>query len=330
MSETKTPYDSLSPDVILNAVESLGLRCSGSLTALNSYENRVYQVGIEDAEPLVAKFYRPARWSDAAIIEEHAFALELKALEIPVIAPLIMNENTLHTFQDFRFALFPRKGGRALEVDNMEQLEQMGRFIGRIHAVGCVRPFQHRIHINAETYGYQPYRFLLENNFVPPELLHNFSSTTETVLQLISDHLQAASDIPVIRLHGDCHAGNILWSRDALHIVDLDDCLMGPAVQDIWMMLSGSAADTKLQLKHILTGYEEFHDFNFRELHLIEALRTLRMIHYAGWLAKRWEDPTFPANFPWFNEPRYWENLLNNLREQVEILELQDEQEKNF
>jgi Ser/Thr protein kinase RdoA (MazF antagonist) len=318
----ETPYADLNPDVILDAVDSLGLKTSGSLTALNSYENRVYQIGIEDAAPVVAKFYRPQRWTNAAIIEEHQFAQELAALEIPVIAPMELKGATLHEHGGFRFAVFPRKGGHALEVDNMEQLEQMGRFIARIHAVGSVRPFQHRIRIDAETYGYQPYRFLLENNFIPPELLHNFTDITETALQAVQEQLQHADDLPMIRLHGDCHAGNILCHGDAMHIVDLDDCLMGPAVQDIWMMLSGGANDTKLQLKHILDGYFEFYEFNMRELHLIESLRTLRMIHYAGWLAKRWQDPAFPANFPWFNTSKYWEQLLNGLREQVEVMGL--------
>jgi Ser/Thr protein kinase RdoA (MazF antagonist) len=325
VNTTPTPYATLGPDIILNAVESLGFQCSGSLSALNSYENRVYQIGIEEASPLIAKFYRPLRWSNEAIIEEHQFAQELAALEIPVIAPLEIQGKTLHEFEGFRFALFPRKGGRALEVDNMTQLEQMGRFIGRMHAVGCCKSFQHRIRIDAETYGYQPYRYLLENNFIPEHIRQNFSTTTESALTMINDQFKQ-TDFPYIRLHGDCHAGNILWNDQTLHIVDLDDCLMGPAVQDIWMMLSGSEQDTKLQLKHILDGYYEFHEFNMRELHLVEALRTLRMIHYAGWLARRWEDPAFPANFPWFNTPHYWETQLNNLREQVAILKAQEDE----
>tara|TARA_R110000868_G_scaffold371625_2_gene635341 strand:- start:225 stop:1202 length:978 start_codon:yes stop_codon:yes gene_type:complete len=325
LNTNSTPYESLSPDLILDAVESLGLRCSGSLSALNSYENRVYQVGIEDEAPLIAKFYRPLRWTDEAIIEEHEFALELASLEIPVIAPLEIKGQTLHEHGGFRFALFPRKGGRALEVDNMEQLEQMGRFIGRIHAVGSCRPFQHRIRIDADTYGHQPYQYLMQHDFIPPELKHNFSATTEQALQLIGDQFKQAIDMPYIRLHGDCHAGNILWNNGILHIVDLDDCLMGPAVQDIWMMLSGSEHDTKLQLKSILDGYYEFCDFNMRELHLVESLRTLRIINYAGWLAKRWEDPAFPVTFPWFNTPKYWEAQLSSLREQVAILQEQQE-----
>jgi Ser/Thr protein kinase RdoA (MazF antagonist) len=317
-----TPYADLSPDMILNAVESTGYVCTGALTALNSYENRVYQVGIEGASPLVAKFYRPNRWTDAAIIEEHEFAQELFDLEIPVVAPIAANGCTLHEYEGFRFAVFPRKGGRALEVDDMMQLEQVGRFIGRIHAVGRSREFKHRIHINVETYGVQPYQFLLQNNFIPEELRHNFCAVTDNILELLRERFDQEDDLPAIRLHGDFHAGNILWNDGVLHIVDLDDCLMGPAVQDIWMLLSGSENDVKLQLQHILTGYEEFNDFNMRELHLIESLRTLRMIHYAGWLARRWEDPAFPASFPWFNTPKYWQQQLGVLREQEELLGL--------
>ncbi len=320
MNNNETPYATLTPDLILNAVESLGFISSGSLMPLNSFENRVYQVGIDEASPLIAKFYRPARWSNEAIIEEHQFALELKALEIPVIAPLEINGATLHEFEGFRFALFPRQGGRALEVDNMEQLEQMGRFIGRIHAVGSVRPFTHRIRLDAETYGYQPFHFMRDHHFIPAELQHNFSAAVESALEMIQQKFSAAEDTPWIRLHGDCHAGNILCHDQSMFIVDLDDCLMGPAVQDIWMMLSGSKSDTEQQLKHILDGYYEFYDFDPRELRLIEALRTLRMIHYAGWLARRWDDPAFPANFPWFNTPQYWDKQLHNLREQVDIL----------
>lgn len=320
MNSSSTPYAELSPDLILNAVESLGFQCSGALTALNSFENRVYQVGIEDGSPLVAKFYRPARWSNEAILEEHQFALELMSHEIPVIAPIEVNGSTLHEFNGFRFALFPRKGGRALEVDNMEQLEQVGRFIGRIHAVGACRSFQHRIKIDVDTYGVQPYQYLLTHDFIPPELKHNFCAVTDEILAMLREQFQHADDLPMIRLHGDCHAGNILWNDGTLHIVDLDDCLTGPAVQDIWMLLSGSESEMKAQLHHILYGYEEFYDFNMRELHLIESLRTLRMIHYAGWLAKRWEDPAFPTNFPWFNTAKYWQTQLNSLREQADLL----------
>lgn len=290
--------------------------------ALNSYENRVYQVGIEDNAPLIAKFYRPNRWSDEAITEEHQFAAELTAHEIPVIAPLISGDGkTLHHYQDFRFALFPRKGGRALELDNLEHLEWMGRFIGRLHAVGACHTFQHRIKLDVHSYGHAPYQFLLENNFIPSELKHNFCFVMDALLSRIEQCFHEAGSIDYIRLHGDCHAGNVLWSDTGPHIVDLDDCLMGPAIQDIWMLLSGNREQVKVQLDRILDGYCEFYDYNPRELYLVEALRTLRMIHYAGWLARRWEDPAFPLNFPWFNTPRYWQEQLQHLNEQAVLLD---------
>lgn len=289
--------------------------------ALNSYENRVYQVGIEDSTPLIAKFYRPHRWSDEAIIEEHQFAAELAAHEIPVIAPLESNGKTLHLYEDFRFALFPRKGGRALELDNLEHLEWMGRFIGRLHAVGACRPFEHRIKLDVQSYGRAPYQFLIQNNFVPDELKHNFCFVMDDLLVKIEQCFNDAGPIENIRLHGDCHAGNVLWNDAGPHIVDLDDCLTGPAIQDIWMLLSGSKEQTDIQLDRILDGYCEFYDYHPRELHLVEALRTLRMIHYAGWLARRWEDPAFPLNFPWFNTPRYWQEQLQHLNEQAVLLE---------
>lgn len=326
-----TPYANLDPILILDAVESLGFRCTGGLTPLNSFENRVYQVGIEDEAPIIAKFYRPGRWSDEAIIEEHQFALELRARDIPVIAPIESNNGeTLHHHAEFRFALFPRQGGRPLEVDNMEHLEWMGRFIGRMHAVGACKRFQHRIQLDVNTYGEQPYQFLLTNNFIPDELKHNYCLTMEDILQKLRRNFSAFSDIANIRLHGDCHAGNVLWTDKGPHIVDLDDCLMGPAVQDIWMLLSSSnKSELKRQLDCILDGYYEFYDFDWRELKLIESLRTLRMIHYAGWLARRWQDPAFPLNFPWFNTPRYWQEQLHHLREQSDLLEIEDEEQED-
>lgn len=328
MSNQATPYANLNPDLILNAIESIGLRCSGSLLALNSYENRVYQVGIEDAPPLIAKFYRPHRWTNAAILEEHAFAARLAESEIPVIAPLAPTANTtLFEYQDFRFALFPRQGGRTLELDNLEHLRWMGRFIGRLHAIGACQAFQHRIHLDVQTYGYAPYRFLVEQNFIPSEIRSRFCQIAETLLQKIEHRFQQAGALRYIRLHGDCHAGNVLWNDGGPRIVDLDDCLMGPAVQDLWMLLTGNTEqEMRVQLQAILQGYQEFHDFNFRELSLIEALRALRMINYSAWLAKRWEDPAFPLNFPWFNTPRYWQEQLHNLQEQLLLLsETQDE-----
>jgi len=318
--ENQTPYKQLKPNVILDAIESIGLFCTGSLFALNSYENRVYQIGIEDAEPLIAKFYRPHRWSSAAILEEHQFSFELAEQEIPIVAPLIINNQSLHYYDDFRFALFPRRGGHALELDNNDQLEWMGRYIGRLHGVGSCQKFQHRIQLNVQNHGQDPYQFLIEHQFIPDYLKPNFCNTVETALSKINQILQSIGQIDQIRLHGDCHAGNVLWRESGPHIVDLDDCLMGPAIQDIWMLLSGDPQQMEMQLATILQGYCEFRDFNFRERHLIEVLRTLRMLHYPGWLAKRWGDPAFPLSFPWFNTSVYWQNQISNLNEQIELL----------
>lgn len=330
MNDENTPYANLGPSQILDAIESIGFHCTGSLFALNSFENRVYQVGIENGAPLIAKFYRPKRWTDAAIKEEHEFALELAHHEIPIVAPLIINEQTLHHHQGFRFTLFPRVGGRPLELDNLDHLEWMGRFLGRIHAIGAVRPFQHRISLNIQTYGFQPYQFLVENNFLPPEIKHNYCYVMDALLDRIAECLGKVGECQTLRLHGDCHAGNVLWNNTGPLFVDLDDCLQGPAIQDIWMLLSGDQNHIDKQLDRILSGYEEFFDFNPDELHLIEVFRSLRMVHYAGWLAKRWEDPAFPLNFPWFNTPRYWQEQLQHLTEQVTLIDFAMEKMENF
>lgn len=320
-SSQNTPYSTLDPTLILEAIETLGFKCDGSFFALNSYENRVYQIGIEDEAPIIAKFYRPQRWANEAIIEEHQFAAELAEHEIPIIAPIKIN-TTLHQHQGFRFALFPRKGGRTLELDNLEQLEWMGRFIGRLHAVGACKTFKHRIKLDINSYGHQPYQFLLNNNFIPAELKQSFIIVIEAILQKIDQIFKQVGAVRYIRLHGDCHPGNILWNNDGPQIVDLDDCLMGPAIQDMWMLLSSHAeAEVEIQLERILRGYKKFYEFDSRELHLIESLRTLRMLHYCAWLAKRWTDPTFPLNFPWFNTAQYWQKQLHDLKEQWELLE---------
>lgn len=323
MNNTETPYANLDPNVILDAIETVGLQCTGSLFPLNSYENRVYQIGIEDAAPLIAKFYRPHRWSDQAIIEEHQFSLELAQHEIPVVAPLVTDVNkTLHHFQEFRFALFPRQGGRTLELDNLEHLEWMGRFIGRLHRVGACQSFHHRLKLDVSNYGYDAYHFLIEQDFIPAEIKPDFCYTADAMLEKIQHCFECIGSINYIRLHGDCHAGNVLWNNAGPQIVDLDDCLIGPAIQDIWMLLSGNnPAENNLQLSCILDSYNEFYDFNYREIHLIEALRSLRMIHYSAWLAKRWKDPAFPLNFPWFNTPRYWQEQLKGLHEQIPLLD---------
>lgn len=319
---TETPYENLSPELILDAIESIGFHCNGSLFPLNSYENRVYQIGIEDDAPLIAKFYRPQRWNDDAILEEHQFATELFSHEIPIVTPIaIADQQTLHKHENYRFAVFPRRGGRALELDNTEQLEWIGRFIGRLHAVGSCRPFKHRMNINAQTYGHNPYQFLIQNNFIPLEIKVDYCQIVDELLQIITQNFSQIYAGELIRLHGDCHAGNILWNAEGPNIVDLDDCLMGPAIQDIWMLVSGTTEmEIEIQLEYILRGYRQFYDFPSHQLKLIESLRTLRMIHYAAWLAKRWQDPTFPLNFPWFNTLSYWQSHLRDLHQQLQLL----------
>lgn len=319
--ENNVPYENLTPDSILDAVESLELISDGRFLALNSYENRVYQVGIEDSSPVIAKFYRPNRWTDAAILEEHQFAADCVEQEIPVVAAQVIQQSTLHYFKGYRFSLYTRHGGRAPNLDNPEHLEWLGRFIGRLHAVGSQFPFQHRHKLTPQAFGHNSLNFLLENNFIPAEIRHNYALAAKQVVEIIDQQFENFSHLPLIRLHGDLHVGNILWTDSGPHIVDLDDCMMGVAVQDIWMLLSGTEQEMVVQLNTILKGYTQFQDFDPTCLNLIEALRSLRMINYSAWLARRWHDPTFPKNFPWFNEPRYWEEQLYTLREQLERMQ---------
>ena len=315
--ESETPYADLSPDMVLNAIEAQGYVCSGHLLALNSYENRVYRIGIEQSLPLVAKFYRPARWSDAAILEEHAFTAELVEQEIPIVPPLTdASGRTLHEFSGYRFALFPSQGGRWPDLDSRENLTWLGRFMGRIHALGAAKPFTQRPSLTPTTFGVNSYQYLLENNFVPSHLVSEYREVVEDLLREIAAAYTRAAPAQLIRVHGDCHPGNILWTEDGPHFVDMDDCRMAPAVQDIWMLLSGSREEMSRMLSAFLDGYYDFHEFDPRELHLVESLRTLRMIHYAAWLARRWKDPAFPLNFPWFGAPSYWDEHLNTLRQQ--------------
>jgi len=311
-----TPFSTLTPDAILDALESLELRPDGRLLALNSYENRVYQVSMEEGTPLIAKFYRAGRWTDAAILEEHEFSLELSERELPVVAPMRIDGRTLHHFGDLRFALFPRQPGRAPEFDAGQVLEWMGRFIGRIHAVGALKPFLARPEINIQTFGDEPRDFLADSGFLPPDLEDIYFGVVDQALYAVEDCFERAGDVVKLRLHGDCHVGNVLW-QGGPWFVDFDDARMGPAVQDLWMLLSGDRRDQERQLSEVLSGYEEFCTFDRRELHLVEALRTLRLIHYAGWLARRWDDPAFPAAFPWFNTQRYWQDRILELREQI-------------
>lgn len=316
-SNKNHPYQALIPDLILAAIEAAGFRCNGRLLALNSYENRVYQVGIEDGGFIIAKFYRPERWSDAAIEEEHAFALELAAHEVPIVAPLATeNGTTLHHYSGFRFALYPRRGGRWPELEQPDTLLRLGRFIGRLHAVGAARPFEHRPTLDIDSFGNEPRDFLLEHGFPPAEYREQYSDLTKTILEKTAIGFKRAK-CKAIRLHGDFHPGNILWTDRGAHLVDLDDCRMGPPMQDLWMLLSGERNQMSAQLSELVSGYEEFFDFEPSQLHLIEPLRSLRMIHYAAWLARRWDDPAFPQAFPWFNTPRYWEEQILALREQL-------------
>lgn len=312
------PYADLTPERLLDAIESVGLRADGRLLALNSYENRVYQVWLEDGGAVVAKFYRPGRWRDAAILEEHAYAAELAEHEVPVVAPLAFDGRTLLEHGGFRFAISPRRGGRAPELGDPAVLRWIGRLMGRMHGVGATRGFAQRETLSVALLGETPRRVLLEGHWIAPELLPAWRSIADQAIDAARAAFERAGDVATIRLHGDCHAGNILWTDAGPHFVDLDDACNGPAVQDLWMLLSGGdAAEQSAALREVLAGYETFRAFDRRELGLIEALRTLRLLHYSAWIARRWHDPAFPAAFPWFADPRYWQDRILELREQV-------------
>ena len=332
-------FESLTPDVVLDALDSVGLRGDGRLTALSSYENRVYQVQLEDGSAVVAKFYRPERWSDAQIQEEHDFAAELMAAEVPAIGPLQLQGATLHHFGGFTFSVSPRRGGRAPELDDGEVLEWIGRFLARIHTVGAKKPFANRPRLDVQSFGVESMQWLLEHDKVPLDVQSSWTKVCTYAIDLVATHAvltgasgqkdSESSGIRILRLHGDCHPGNILWTpADAAlaagpgpHFVDLDDARSGPAVQDLWMLLSGDRSQRTRQLGLLVDGYEQFRDFDRAELTLIEPLRTLRLIHYSAWLARRWEDPTFPVNFPWFGSSDYWQGQVQMLEEQVEAMQ---------
>ncbi len=314
-------FEDLTPALILDAIESLDIYVSSGLLALNSYENRVYQFNTEAQGKMVAKFYRPNRWTNTQIEEEHAFSFELQDLDLPVVAPTKFAGKSLHEHAGYRFALFPSVGGRQFEVDNLEQLEWMGRLIGRIHATSAQKPFANRPSINVEDYLQMPYQELTKSTLVPAHLHTSFFIVLKQVCALAkSQYLAIDSQIEQIRLHGDCHPGNILW-RDGPVFVDLDDCRSGPAIQDLWMMLSGDEAQQHIQLSTLVKAYEEFNPFNALECKLIEPLRVMRMVHHMAWLSKRWQDPAFPRAFPWFAEDKYWENQILSLKEQLSSLQ---------
>ncbi len=313
-------YQNLTPEQILDAVETCGYLCDGRLLALNSYENRVYQIGIEESTPIVGKFYRPGRWSDEAILEEHDFARALDGAEIPVVAPLVSNGATLHKHNGFRFALFPRRGGHWPELDNDELLIRIGRLVARIHNVGETVSFQHRPALDVASFGDASMETILDAGVLPGELETPYETLAEDLLDAIEEKIDGVKNTQILRLHGDLHPSNLLSRDETIHIVDLDDARSGPAVQDLWMFLSGSADERSAQLDKLLTGYSEFRRFDVRELALIEALRGLRIMHYAAWLTRRYDDPAFQQAFPWFAETRYWEGHILSLREQLAAL----------
>ncbi len=339
------PYEALSPDVVLDALDSVGLRGDGRLMALSSYENRVYQVQLEDAyeghASVVAKFYRPERWSDAQILEEHQFAAQLMEAEVPMVGPLVLSGATLHHFDGFAFSVSPKRGGRAPELDDFEVLEWIGRLMARLHTVGAAQPFAHRPALDAASFAVEPHDWLLAHDMIPLDVQSEWQAAYEIAIECIAasagstwaDGIKGLktplnkgdSTVKMIRLHGDCHPGNILWTpadqpKPGPHFVDLDDARTGPAVQDLWMLLSGDRAQRTGQLSALLDGYEQVRNFDRRELALIEPLRTLRLIHYSAWLARRWTDPAFPAAFPWFGSSDYWKGQVLMLQEQVEAM----------
>lgn len=314
-------FADLHPDDILATLSEMGFACDGRFLALNSYENRVYQVGIEDDKPIVAKFYRPQRWSDDAILEEHEFALDLAIQEIPVIPPLVLAGKTLHHSGHHRLAVYACRGGRAPDLDNFDLLTQLGRLVARIHLEGETRRFLHRPTIDIYSYGVASLEYLLDHDFIPDDNRDAYESVAELVLDGVEACFERSGHVQEIRLHGDFHPGNVLVTRDQLHIVDLDDARHGPAVQDLWMFLSGDRDEQTPQLTALLEGYQSFRSFDARELHLVEALRSLRIMHYAAWLARRWEDPAFKLAFPWFDSRRYWDDHVLALREQVALMQ---------
>ena len=314
------PFDKLTPDLLIDAVESQGFLSDGGFLALNSYENRVYQIGIENKTPMIAKFYRPNRWTDEQIFEEHQFCFQLQEQELPVVCPWLNSEGkSISHHEGFRFALYERKGGRAPELDNLDNLFILGRLLGRFHGIGATQPFKYRPTLNVKNFGWDSYE-LISKDFMPKELSPAYDSLALDVLKAVDGILAGYGEIKNIRVHGDCHSGNILWRDDYLHFVDFDDARMAPAIQDIWMLLSGDREEQTAQITEIIQGYSEFYDFDYRQLRLIEVFRTLRIMHHSAWIARRWSDPAFPHAFSWFDSPRYWSDHILALREQLAAL----------
>lgn len=315
------PFDRLTPGAVADAAESIGLEPSGRLFALNSYENRVYQLGDESGALWVLKFYRPARWTDAQIEEEHAFTFELARAELPVAAPLERDGESLFVHDGSRFAAFPYLPGRAPELDDRATLTLLGRTLARIHAIGARTRFVHRPALDLERLGVRARAAVLASGFVPDALAGQYARVSEQVIGRVRQCFEGFGPLPRVRIHGDCHAGNILWRETGPLFVDLDDCLAGPRIQDLWMFLSGDSASQQSSWAALMEGYEQFGEFDFAELTLVEALRSLRILHYAAWIASRWNDPAFPRAFPWFGEPRFWERHLSDLFEQLAAMD---------
>jgi Ser/Thr protein kinase RdoA (MazF antagonist) len=311
------PFARLSPDEVLAAAERLGIDCDGRLFALNSYENRVYQVGSPSQGMRVLKFYRPGRWTDAQILEEHAFTLELAAADLPVAAPQSFEGATLHWHEGLRYAVFPRLAARAVEIDARGSLELIGRTLGRMHAVGARQRFAHRLALTSERLGWQARDALLGSSLLEETMADKYAEVSGELLEAVDDTLERAEPVSRIRLHGDCHLGNILWNEQGPVFVDLDDCMTGPRIQDLWMFLSGTPDEREGQWRELVAGYRQFHDIDEHERELVEALRALRMVHHAAWIAARWDDPAFPRAFPWFTSPRFWQEHLSDLWQQL-------------
>lgn len=322
LNSSEHPYANLTPDAVLSAVEELGFETDARIFPLNSYENRVYQVGISDGTFLIVKFYRPGRWTRDQILEEHSFLQELADLEIPVVPAMTFGQQeSLLKYREFYVAVFRQFIGRPPELDSLDNLLIMGRYVGRIHAVGEQGKFEFRESLSVDRFCVQSREFLLGHDFIPPDLVPAYDTLSAELIEKIQQRFSSVEDLHSLRIHGDCHPGNVLWRDDVPHFVDFDDAIVGPAIQDLWMMLSGDRDQRQAQLLELVEGYNEFHEFKVRELALIESLRTMRLMHYAAWLARRWNDPAFPMSFPWFNTQRYWSEHILELREQMAALD---------